>query len=248
MDKQVALITGAGGGIGEAVAHRLSERYAVAANDVNEDAVRDTVESINETDDTAVAVPEDLSDSDGVRSVVDSVIEEFGRIDALVNNAGVETVHRFVNLPEEDWDNVMDTNLKAQYLLSKSVANHMIENGTEGGIVNISSIHDDIPRQEKIHYDVSKAGVYMLTKDMALELAEHHINVNCVAPGVVDTPMNSEIMDSENQVERMQERIPWSRIGRPEDVADIIEFLLSDRAEYLTGVRIPVDGGLSLDP
>ncbi|EMA31628.1 short-chain dehydrogenase/reductase SDR [Halobiforma lacisalsi AJ5] len=124
----------------------------------------------------------------------------------------------------------------------------MIEEGIEGNIINISSYHDTVPRTEKIHYDSSKAGVHMLTKDMALELADHRIAVNCIAPGIFETPMNEEILSDPERTQAMHERVPWGRMGVPEDIANVVEFLVSDKAEYLTGIRIPVDGGLRLDP
>ncbi|APX00140.1 hypothetical protein CHINAEXTREME_17795 [Halobiforma lacisalsi AJ5] len=248
MTDRVAFVTGAGGGIGRGIAIQLAESYAVAVNDISPEAAEKTAEKIRNDGGTANAVPGDVSDSGQVERIVAETIDQLGPIEVLVNNAAVETVHPFTELPESEWDRVLDVNLKGQFLLGQAVANHMIEEGIEGNIINISSYHDTVPRTEKIHYDSSKAGVHMLTKDMALELADHRIAVNCIAPGIFETPMNEEILSDPERTQAMHERVPWGRMGVPEDIANVVEFLVSDKAEYLTGIRIPVDGGLRLDP
>jgi glucose 1-dehydrogenase len=248
MTERAALVTGAGGGIGRGIALELAGDYAIAVNDIDEESARETAAEIRDDGGKAVAVPGDVADSEAVEAIVAETASELGPIEVLVNNAGIETVYPFVELPEADWDRVLDVNLKGQFLLSRAVVERMIADGIEGAVVNVSSYHDTVPRTEKIHYDVSKAGVKMLTKDMALELAEYGINVNCVAPGVIESPMNAEILASEERRQAMDDRVPWGRMGTPEDVANVVAFLVSDAASYLTGVRIPVDGGLRLDP
>lgn len=248
MTERAALVTGAGGGIGRGTALELADDYAIAVNDIDEESARETAAEIRDDGGKAVSVPGDVADSETVEAIVAETASELGSIEVLVNNAGIETVYPFVELPEADWDRVLDVNLKGQFLLSQAVVERMIADGIEGAVVNVSSYHDTVPRTEKIHYDISKAGVKMLTKDMALELAEYGINVNCVAPGVIESPMNAEILASEERTEAMHDRVPWGRMGRPEDVANVVAFLVSDAASYLTGVRIPVDGGLRLDP
>ncbi|MUV85749.1 glucose 1-dehydrogenase [Natronomonas sp. CBA1123] len=248
MTERAALVTGAGGGIGRGIALELAGDYAIAVNDIDEESARETAAEIRDDGGKAVAVPGDVADSEAVEAIVAETASELGPIEVLVNNAGIETVYPFVELPEADWDRVLDVNLKGQFLLSQAVVERMIADGIEGAVVNVSSYHDTVPRTEKIHYDVSKAGVKMLTKDIALELAEFGINVNCVAPGVIESPMNAEILASEERRQAMDDRVPWGRMGTPEDVANVVAFLVSDAASYLTGVRIPVDGGLRLDP
>ncbi|GAA1320040.1 SDR family oxidoreductase [Streptomyces sanglieri] len=248
MSKQVALISGAGGGIGKGIAMRLAESYAIAVNDIDEDAANETAENIRQDGGTARAIPGDVSDSKEVEEMVAETVDQLGQIEVLVNNAAIETVYPFTELPESEWDRVLDVNLKGQFLLGQTVAKHMIDENIQGNIINISSYHDTVPRTEKIHYDTSKAGVHMLTKDMALELADHQIGVNCIAPGIFETPMNEEILSDPELTQEMDERVPWGRMGLPEDIANVVSFLVSDKAEYITGVRIPVDGGLRLDP
>jgi glucose 1-dehydrogenase len=248
MTDAVALVTGAGRGIGRAIACRLADDHAVVVDDVDETAAADTADAIRDDGGTATAVEADVADADAVDALVDATLGAYGRIDVLVNNAGIETVHPFTDLPEAEWDRVHDVNLKGQFLLSQRVANEMIARDVAGDIVNVASVHDRLPRTDKIHYDTAKAGVLMLTKDMALELAEHGISVNCVSPGAIETPMNAGILDDPEEVERMNERIPWGRMGKPEEIADAVAFLASQQASYVTGSRLCVDGGLSLDP
>lgn len=246
-DSPVALVTGAGRGIGEAIARRLaSDGYAVVVNDVDEDAATAVAADIGSADAVAVPVVADVSDPDAVEQLVDETLERFGRVDALVNNAGIETVAPFLELDAEEWDRVLDTNLRGAFLLTQRVATEMVERDIEGAVVNITSIHQDVPRTEKNHYDASKAGLWMLTKDVALELAEHKINVNAVAPGAIQTSMNEDVWRSPEQLEEMNEDTPWGRIGDPGEVADAVAFLVSDEAEYVTGSYLRVDGGRSL--
>ena len=248
MPDTAALVSGAGRGIGRAIALRLADRYAIAVNDIDADTAEETAAKVRDEGGTATAVPGDISEAETIETIVETTREELGPIEVLVNNAAVETVYPFLDLPKAEWDRVLETNLTGQFLLGQRVANQMVEDDVAGDIVNVSSYHDTVPRTDKIHYDTSKAGVHMLTKDMALELAEYRIAVNCVAPGIVETPMNAEILDDPEQVEAMNERVPWGRMARPDDVAAVVDFLTSDAAAYLTGVRIPVDGGLRLDP
>ncbi|USZ71493.1 SDR family NAD(P)-dependent oxidoreductase [Natronosalvus halobius] len=247
IDQKVALVTGAGQGIGAAIAEKLSsEGYTVVVNDVDTDKAQIVAERIDNSAIETMPVVADVSSKSEVEKLVSRVIDTFGRIDVLVNNAGVQTIAPFLDLKESEWDQVLDTNLKGVFLLTQQVASTMIDNGIEGNVVNITSIHQDIPRKEKNHYDASKAGAWMLTQEIALELAEYGINVNAVAPGAIQTPMNREIMESDELREEVNAKTPWNRMGKPEEVADIVAFLASDTAEYVTGSYLRVDGGRSL--
>ncbi|MFT4892460.1 MAG: glucose 1-dehydrogenase [Candidatus Nanohaloarchaea archaeon] len=246
MDK-VAVVTGAGQGIGEAIALRLAEEgYRVAVNDKYGEKADSTVKDIEDNRGEAVAVEADISRSEGREKILDETLEAFGRVDLLVNNAGVQTTTPFLELDEEEWDKVLDTNLKATYFLSQLVARHMVEENIEGDIVNISSIHEDTPRRNRNHYDASKAGIRMITKDIALELSDHNIRVNAVAPGFIKTPMNQDVLESEEEVELWERNIPAGRLAEPEEVAEVVSFLASDSSNYITGESITVDGALSL--
>lgn len=187
----------------------------------------------------------DVSISNDVEDLIKKTLDEFGRIDILVNSAGIQTIRPFIELPENEWQRVVDVNLKGTFLCSQGVAKEMIKSGVKGTIINISSIHGSIPRPNEVHYDASKAGVDMLTKEMALELAEYGIRVNCIAPGIIATPMNKEILNPEGLIKHGV-RVPLGRVGDPMDVARMALFLASDEANYITGGIFTVDGGLSL--
>lgn len=247
MGEPTAIVTGGGQGIGEATAKELAEEgYRVAVNDIEESKAAQTVQKIEENGGEAVAIEADVSKGKGREKILSITKEKFDEITLLVNNAGIQTTKPFLELTEDEWDKVLDTNLKATYFLSQKVARHMVENSIEGDIVNITSIHEETPRRDRNHYDASKAGIRMLTKDIALELSDHNINVNNVAPGFIKTPMNSDVLNSEKEKELWKENIPSGRLAEPEEVAKVVKFLASDKSDYITGESIKIDGALSL--
>jgi glucose 1-dehydrogenase len=243
---KISLVTGAGQGIGKAIALTFDEEGScVVVNDIDLDKATAVAEQINASGGEALPLRADVSQSNEVSTMVAEAIKSFGRIDILVNNAGIQTVSPFLDLSEEEWQRVMDVNLKGTFLCSQMVAREMVKY-RKGKIINISSIHQTTPRYNKAHYDASKAGIMMLTKDMALELSTYRINVNCIAPGAIVTPMNKDILDSPERMTEMNSKIPWGRMGQPEEVAKATLFLASDEADYITGATICVDGGSSL--
>lgn len=243
---KISIVTGAGQGIGKAIALTFAEEGScVGVNDIDLDKATAVAEQINTSGGKALPLRADVSQSKEVIGMVAEVIRNFGRIDVLVNNAGIQTVSPFLDLSEEEWQRVMDVNLKGTFLCSQMVAREMVKN-RKGKIINISSIHQSIPRYNKAHYDASKAGIMMLTKDMALELSTYRINVNCIAPGAIATPMNKDILDSPERMVEMNSKIPWGRMGTPEEVAQVALFLASDETDYITGATIRIDGGSSL--
>lgn len=240
-----ALVTGAGRGLGRAIAQRLStEGYNIVVNDIDGKSAKKTVASIRESGGEAVEVELDVAADDAAETLVEETISEFDRIDVLVNNAAIETVSPALELPDDEWERVRSVNLDAVFRLTREVGRKFRDQGDGGDVVNITSFHDTWPRTEKIHYDTAKAGVWMLTKDFALELAEYDVAVNCIAPGVMETPMNQELLSDEDEMAKQRERIPFSRLGKPEEVADAVAFLVD--SSYITGTRITVDGGVSL--
>lgn len=246
LEDRVSIVTGAGQGIGEAIALKFAEEGShIVVNDVDSDKADAVAEKVEKTGAEALSIKADVTNRDEVQDMVEKAIENFDRINVLVNNAGIQTDSAYLELSEEEWNRVLDVNLKGVYLCSQEVAHHMLEEGG-GKIINVSSIHQSVPRFRKAHYDASKAGLEMLSKDMALELAEHKINVNCVSPGAIATPMNEEIIRSPKKSAKLNSRIPFGRIGKPEEVARVVLFLASDDADYLTGANVTVDGGLSL--
>jgi len=243
---KVSIITGAGKGIGRAIALEFAgEGSHVAVNNITLDKAESVSNEINGRGGSAMAIQADVSKEYEVAKMISEVISEYGKIDILVNNAGVQTSCPFLDLPIVDWNRIIDVNLKGAFLCSKLAAQHMVKHNT-GKIINISSIHQDIPRINKIHYDVSKAGIAIMTQEMALELAKYRINVNCIAPGAIATEMNKDILESNELLNETVSRIPWGRMGYPEDIAKAALFLVSDEAEYITGAILKVDGGLGL--
>ena len=243
---KISLVTGAGQGIGKAIALTFAaEGSCVVVNDIDLDKATAVADEINASGASALPIRADVSQNKEVSNMVAETIKSFGRIDVLVNNAGIQTVSPFLDLTEEEWQMVIDVNLKSTFLCSQMVAREMVK-CRKGKIINITSIHQSIPRYNKAHYDASKAGIMMLTKDMALELSTYRINVNCIAPGAIATPMNKDILDSPERIAEMNSKIPWGRMGQPEEVAQAALFLASDEADYITGATICIDGGSSL--
>ncbi|MDG7044882.1 MAG: glucose 1-dehydrogenase [Nitrososphaerota archaeon] len=242
---KVAIVTGGARGIGSGIAKAFaSEGANVAIADLDYEGALAASMKFGES---AFAIKADVSIKIDVETMVKSVIKKYGRIDILVNNAGIQTVMPFLDLSRKDWKRVLDVNLSGAFLCSQSVAKEMIRKRINGVIINISSIHGYIPRSTKLHYDVSKAGLIMLTKETALELAPYHIRVNCIAPGIIDTPMNQELLRDPEKRKMIEQRVPLEKIGSADDVARAALFLASDDSSYITGAALPVDGGLSLN-
>ncbi|MDY6866047.1 MAG: glucose 1-dehydrogenase [Halobacteriota archaeon] len=243
---KISIVTGAGQGIGKDISLTFAKEGSyVIVNDLDLDKATVVAEEISASGGVAVPVKADVSQSKEVCNMVAEVINKFGRIDILVNNAGIQTDTPFLELSEEEWQRIIDVNLKGTFLFTQIVAREMVRQ-RKGKIINISSIHQSTPRFNKAHYDASKAGIAMLTKDVALELAPYKINVNCIAPGIIATPMNKDILNSPEKMAETNSKIPWKRIGEPEEVAKVALFLASDESNYITGTTICIDGGLSL--
>jgi NAD(P)-dependent dehydrogenase (short-subunit alcohol dehydrogenase family) len=199
-----------------------------------------------DADRRAVVVELDVSDPASVDEGIDAALDAVGAIDVLVNNAGIQTDDPFLELSVDDWDAVLGVNLRGTFLVAQRVATAMVERDVAGRIVNVSSVHQSLPRRNHVHYDASKAGVRMLTRDMAFELADHRINVNAVAPGAVETPLNQDLLDDPETREAITALVPWGRWATPEEVADVVRYLGHDAPSYVTGSCLEIDGGLGL--
>lgn len=243
LDQKIGLVTGAGQGIGEAIAIRLAEEGAlVVVNDVKREHAEATVEAIRGAGGRAEAHQCDVTDEAGVQAMIDGVVAAHGRLDFLVNNAGVLRDNLLHNMSEEDWDFVVDTNLKSCFLTIKAASGHMREQ-RYGRVCSISS-RAWLGNRGQANYSASKAGIIGLTRAVALELAKYDVTVNVVAPGLIDTPLIRSLRpDVQEQLRKAQ---PTQHIGAPRDIGNAVLFLVSDEAWYITGQVLHVDGGKSL--
>jgi 3-oxoacyl-[acyl-carrier protein] reductase len=240
-----ALITGGARGIGRAIT------LALAASGVklginycqSEEAARQLAEEIKGKDGEAILLPGSISDLKAVEEMVNKFIERFGRIDILVNNAGIIKDNLFMSMERSEWDEVINTNLNGIFNMIQAVARHMMAERS-GKIINISSLAASFGGKGQANYAATKAGINALTRVLALELGRKNITVNAIAPGLIETEMSGLVRNLDG--EGILRRIPLNRFGRPEDVAELVLFLASDKANYITGQVITIDGGISL--
>lgn len=254
---KVALITGANSGIGAGIALRFAKEGAkvvvnyLEGNAKGEAQAQDIVQQAGGAG-VAIAVAANVAVKAEVDAMVAQAVAAFGRLDIAVNNAGIEIKKDFVDITESEWDAVINVNLKGAFLVTQAACRQFLAqpplDGVEsrGKIVNISSVHEDIPFPNYTSYCASKGAIRMFTKNLGVDLAPLKININSVAPGAIATPINAAVLaDPEANKETLDE-IPWGRWGKPEDVASVAVFLASDEASYVTGATYYVDGALSL--
>jgi 3-oxoacyl-[acyl-carrier protein] reductase len=240
-EDKVTLITGAGHGIGRQIALDFAlEGARVGVNDLILERVQATVEEITSQGGEAIALPADVRSADQVQEMVERLVARWGGIQILVNNAGIYPNHLVVEMSEEEWDRVWDTNMKGMFLVTRAVARCMIAANRGGKIVNISSSAAIRARVGASHYCSSKAAISMFTKVVALEMAEHKINVNTVEPGLIEVP---DWDLSPEYIEAYVKMTPWRRIGAPQDISNVVRFLATDEIDYMTGATVLVDGG-----
>ena len=237
-----ALVTGSGGGIGKSIALLLADMGAdIVVNDVSIDNAQQTAKEVISKGRKAIVSNANVVNDTQVREMFESIASEFGRIDILVNNAGITKDSLLMDTEEEQWDQVMDVNLKGVFLCCRYAAKMMSEQ-QYGKIINISSASGQIGNIGQVNYAASKGGVISITKTLAKELARYQINVNAVAPGFIKTPMTQTVPE---KVEKyLIGQIPLRRAGEPEEIANAIAFLASDMSEYITGQVLSVNGGM----
>jgi 3-oxoacyl-[acyl-carrier protein] reductase len=240
---KVALVTGGSRGIGRAICLELAREGAkVVVNYAgSQGAAEEVVAAIKELGSEAIAVQGDVASFEDAEKMVSATVEAFGGIDILVNNAGITRDNLLIRMKEDDWDAVINTNLKGVFNCTKAVAKPMMK-ARKGRIINITSVVGIIGNPGQANYVSAKAGVIGLTKSNAKELAVRNITVNAVAPGYIETDMTDKLGDDVKA--KLFEAIPLSRMGRPEDIANAVTFLASDKAAYITGQVISVDGGM----
>lgn len=240
---KTAVVTGASRGIGAACAVALAKSgyNVILGYKVNKERAEQLAEVlVSGYGIAAIAVQADVSDSAQADMLIETAYRNFGRVDVLVNNAGIAQFKLFTEITDEEWSNMIGTNLTGVFNCSRAAAKIMI-NQKSGSIVNISSMWGQVGASCEVHYSASKAGVIGLTQALAKELAPSGVRVNCVCPGVIKTDMLSEI--DEETIDALTHETPIGRIGTPKDIADSVAFLCSDRAEFITGQILPVNGG-----
>jgi 3-oxoacyl-[acyl-carrier protein] reductase len=239
---KVALVTGAAQGIGRAIALLLAQNGAdIVVSDINLEKAEETAKEIEGTGQRAMAIKVDVVHSEEVERMVQTILERFGHIDILVNNAGIARDKLILRMTEEDWDTVLNVNLKGTFNCTKTVVRHMSKQRS-GKIVSIASVVGEMGNVGQANYSASKAGVIGFTKTIAREFAQRGINVNAIAPGYIETPMTDAL--PEKAKEELRRLIPMDRLGRPEDVAGAVLFLVSETSSYITGQVLNVNGGI----
>lgn len=244
-EKKIVLVTGAGRGIGASIAKRFaSEGAEVIVNySGNDEAAQKTVDEITATGGQAQKYKCSVNDSESVKVMIDEIIKKFGRIDILVNNAGITKDGLMLRMTDEDFDRVIDVNLKGTFNCTKYVSKYMLKQKS-GKIINISSVVGLSGNAGQVNYSASKAGIIGITKSAAKELSSRGITVNAVAPGYVDTDMTKVLSD--NIRNEILKNIPLQRMGNVEDISNCVAFLASEDASYITGQVISVDGGMHI--
>ncbi len=254
---QKALVTGANSGIGEGIAIQLAKAGAdVVVNYVNNpDEANAVVEKIKKLGVNAVAIQADVSNEAEVISMFNQMFKEFGTIDILINNAGLQQDSPFDKMTIEKWNKVINVNLTGQFLCAREAIIEFKRRGVKkeiscaaGKIIHISSVHEVIPWAGHVNYASSKGGIMMLMKSIAQEVAPFRIRVNSICPGAIRTPINKNAWDTQEAYNKLMELIPYGRIGEVEDIGRAAVWLASDHADYITGTSIFIDGGMTLYP
>ncbi len=246
LNGKVAIVTGGNSGIGKAITLALAGAGANVVIDyvANEAATEDLEKQIAALGDRAIGVKADVSKVADLEMLIERTVKELGHLDVMVNNAGIETRTSVLDTTEEQYERVMEINLKSAFFGTQLAAKQMIAQGTGGHIINISSVHEDWPMPGNAPYCLSKGGMRMLTRQAGIELGPHNVLVVGVGPGAVATPINASTMADPEKMKVLDRAIPLGRMAEPEEIGNVVAFLAGDGASYLTGTTVFADGGL----
>jgi len=246
LEGKIALVTGSSQGIGQGVAVRLAQEGAkiVVNYHSHPEGADDTLKQIHDAGSEGIAIQADLSQTAEIDSLIQQSLAKYGQIDILVNNAGLEKRAPFWEVTEADYDLVLEVNLKGVFFTTQAFVKQLISRKAPGRVINMSSVHEELPFPHFASYCASKGGLKMLCRDLAIELAPFNITVNNVAPGAIETPINTKLLNDKDKLAALLANIPLRRLGEPGDVAGAVLFLASSDANYITGTTIIVDGGL----
>lgn len=250
--EKVAIVTGSSKGIGKAIALAFAKSREYSAIVTNSRKIEEAQQISNEIKSLhcdSIAVEADVSKENECVRLIEETVNHFGRIDVLVNNAGIQQDLPLTEINLQEWYKIIGVDLTGPFVCSREAVKYMKKQKPKGGcIINISSVHQAIPKPHYVPYATSKAGIEMMTKTMALELSKDNIRANIVAPGAIDTDMNIELRENKTELENVIKRIPLGRVASADEVANVVEFLASDKASYVTGASYFVDGGMTLYP
>lgn len=246
LDQKVAVVTGADSGIGRGIALTLAEAGAtVVVNYAHaKDKAEEVRQQIEQKQGKALVIQADVSQYQQALGLIQQTVEHFDRIDIMVNNAGMEIHSPFLDVTEEQFDRVLGVDLKGAFFCAQAAAREMVKRKIAGRIINISSVHEDLPMPENIPYCCAKGGMRMLMRTICLELAQHNITVNNIGPGAIDTPIDADVKADPKKYQALLDEIPMHRMGQPEEVGKLALYLASDAAAYVTGSTFFIDGGL----
>jgi glucose 1-dehydrogenase len=246
LDQKVAIVTGADSGIGRGIAIAFAREGAtVVINYAHaKDKANEVLQTIQNNKGNAIIIQADVSQYQQAMGLIQQTVEHFQRLDIMVNNAGMEIHSPFVDVTEEQFDRVISVDLKGAFFCAQAAAREMIKRNIKGRIINISSVHEDLPMPQNVPYCCAKGGMRMLMRTICLELAPYNITVNNIGPGAIHTPIDADVEADPEKMAALLKEIPLSRMGQPEEVGELALYLASDAASYVTGATYFIDGGL----
>lgn len=246
LEQKVAIITGSDSGIGRAIAIEFArEGASVVINYAHaQDKAEEVHQTITSNGGKAIVIQADISQYQQATHLIQQAVEQFGKLDILVNNAGMEIHSPFLDVTEEQYDRVLSIDLKGPFFCAQLAAREMVKRKIAGRIINISSVHEDLPMPQNVPYCCAKGGLRMLMRTICLELAPYGITVNNIGPGAIDTPIDADVKADPKKWQALLDEIPLHRVGQPEEIAKLAVYLASDASSYVTGSTFFIDGGL----